>query len=253
MTDPALPVLGLGRLEGRGAIVTGAARGIGKAIAGRLAREGANVAGLDIDEAELRATTAEIDGHAVIANLRDPEAVDAAVQHAVEALGGLSIVVNNAGVARDAVVSELTLEDWDTVLELDLRSYFLMTKAALPALKETARAGRIINISSRAYLGNPGQANYSAAKAGVIGLTRALALELGRDQITVNAIAPGMIDTAFVRSHPKADAIIERAVKSTPLRRLGLPEDIAGAAAFLASDDAGYVTGDVLHVTGGRY
>lgn len=253
MTDPALPVLGLGRLEGRGAIVTGAARGIGKAIAGRLAREGANVAGLDIDEAELRATMAEIDGHAVTANLRDPEAVDAAVQHAVEALGGLSIVVNNAGVARDAVVSELTLEDWDTVLELDLRSYFLMTKAALPALKETARAGRIINISSRAYLGNPGQANYSAAKAGVIGLTRALALELGRDQITVNAIAPGMIDTAFVRSHPKADAIIERAVKSTPLRRLGLPEDIAGAAAFLASDDAGYVTGDVLHVTGGRY
>lgn len=253
MTDPALPVLGLGRLEGRGAIVTGAARGIGKAIAGRLAREGANVAGLDIDEAELRTTMAEIDGHAVTANLRDPEAVDAAVQHAVEALGGLSIVVNNAGVARDAVVSELTLEDWDTVLELDLRSYFLMTKAALPALKETARAGRIINISSRAYLGNPGQANYSAAKAGVIGLTRALALELGRDQITVNAIAPGMIDTAFVRSHPKADAIIERAVKSTPLRRLGLPEDIAGAAAFLASDDAGYVTGDVLHVTGGRY
>jgi 3-oxoacyl-[acyl-carrier protein] reductase len=242
-----------GRLAGRGAIVTGAARGIGRAIAVRLASEGASVAGVDIDEGELREAMTAIGGHAVAANLRDPDAVAAAVTEAVAALGGLSILVNNAGVARDAVVSELTLEDWDTVLELDLRSYFLMTKAALPALREAADGGRVINISSRAYLGNPGQANYSAAKAGVIGLTRALALELGRDQITVNAIAPGMIDTAFVRSHPKADAIIERAVKSTPLRRLGLPEDVAGVVAFLASDDAGYVTGDVLHVTGGRY
>ncbi len=242
-----------GRLQGRGAIVTGAARGIGRAIASRLTSEGARVVGVDIDEGALHATMSALGGFAVTANLRDPDAVAAAVQQATESLGGLSIVVNNAGVARDAPVAELTLEDWDTVLELDLRSYFLMTKAALPALRETNNAGRIINISSRAYLGNPGQANYSAAKAGVIGLTRALSLELGRDQITVNAIAPGMIDTAFVRSHPKADAIIERAVKSTPLRRLGLPEDIAGVAAFLASDDAGYVTGDVLHVTGGRY
>ena len=242
-----------GRLAGRGVIVTGAARGIGKAIAARLAREGAEVIGVDVDESELHQTMNGIGGAAVTADLRDPEAISAAVQKAVEALGGLSIVVNNAGVARDGLVGELTLEDWDAVLELDLRSYFLVTKAALPAIRETANAGRIINISSRAYLGNPGQANYSAAKAGVIGLTRALALELGRDQITVNAIAPGMIDTAFVRSHPKADAIIERAVKSTPLRRLGLPDDIAGAAAFLASDDAGYITGDVLHVTGGRY
>lgn len=253
MAEPQPAAGADGRLDGRGAIVTGAARGIGKAIAARLAREGAKVAGIDIDEAELQASMAEIGGEAVTTDLRDPDAISTAVHQAVQALGGLSIVVNNAGVARDGLVTELALEDWDAVLDLDLRSYFLMIKAALPGIRETARAGRIINVSSRAYLGNPGQANYSAAKAGVIGLTRALALELGRDQITVNAIAPGMIDTAFVRSHPRADAIIERAVKSTPLRRLGLPEDIAGAAAFLASDDAGYVTGDVLHVTGGRY
>jgi 3-oxoacyl-[acyl-carrier protein] reductase len=251
VVEPGAP--GTGRLDVRTAIVTGAARGIGKAIAERLTRDGAKVAGVDIDEAELSATMDSLSGYAVTANLRDPDAVAVAVQEAVAALGGLSIVVNNAGVARDGLISELTLEDWDTVLELDLRSYFLMSKAAVPALRETGVAGRIINISSRAYLGNPGQANYSAAKAGVIGLTRALSLELGRDQITVNAIAPGMIDTAFVRSHPKADAIIERAVKSTPLRRLGLPEDVAGVASFLASDDAAYITGDVLHVTGGRY
>jgi 3-oxoacyl-[acyl-carrier protein] reductase len=244
---------GAGRLHGRSAIVTGAARGIGKAIAERLTRDGATVAGIDIDEAELSATMGSLGGYAVTANLRDPDAVAVAVEEAVGALGGLNIVVNNAGVARDGLISELTLEDWDTVLDLDLRSYFLMSKAALPAIRATGVAGRIINVSSRAYLGNPGQANYSAAKAGVIGLTRALSLELGRDQITVNAIAPGMIDTAFVRSHPKADTIIERAVKSTPLRRLGLPEDVAGVASFLASDDAGYITGDVLHVTGGRY
>lgn len=233
--------------------MTGAARGIGRAIAERLAGEGATVAGIDIDADALGESMAAIGGRAVTANLRDPDAVADAVRRAVEALGGLSIVVNNAGVARDALIGELTLEDWDTVLELDLRSYFLMTQAALPAIRETANAGRIINISSRAYLGNPGQANYSAAKAGVIGLTRALSLELGRDQITVNAIAPGLIDTRFVRSHPKADAIVERAAKETPLRRIGLPEDVAGVAAFLASDDAGYITGDVLHVTGGRY
>jgi 3-oxoacyl-[acyl-carrier protein] reductase len=253
MDESGMATPGAGRLEGRAAIVTGAARGIGKAIASRLTRDGAKVAGVDIDEGELRETMSSLGGFAVTANLRDPDAVAAAVQDAVDALGGLNILVNNAGVARDGVIDELTLEDWDMVLDLDLRSYFLMSKAALPAIRDSGNAGRIINISSRAYLGNPGQANYSAAKAGVIGLTRALSLELGRDQITVNAIAPGMIDTAFVRSHPKADAIIERAVKSTPLRRLGLPEDVAGVAAFLASDDAGYITGDVLHVTGGRY
>jgi 3-oxoacyl-[acyl-carrier protein] reductase len=159
-------------LAGRGAVVTGAANGIGRAIASRLAADGATVAGVDIAEEALREVMASIGGHAVTANLRDPDGIDAAVEQAVSLLGGLSIVVNNAGVSRDAVIDELTLEDWDTVLELDLRSYFLMTKAALPALRETANAGRVINISSRAYLGNPGQANYSAAKAGVLGLTK---------------------------------------------------------------------------------
>jgi 3-oxoacyl-[acyl-carrier protein] reductase len=127
-----------------------------------------------------------------------------------------------------------------------------VAQAAIPFLQASAH-GRIVNVSSRAYLGNPGQANYSAAKAGVIGLTRALSLELGGDGITVNAVAPGMIDTDLVRSHPRADAVVERAIRSTPLRRIGTADDVAAAVSFLASDDASFVSGDVLHVTGGRY
>lgn len=249
--------LGGRRLEGRRALVTGAARGIGRAVAVRLAAEGADVAGIDLDTDALAETMELVRGHgrrgvAVACDLRDASQAAQAVRDAVGQLDGLDVVVNNAGVARDAPFDEMAIEDWDLVLDLDLRGYFVVAQAALPALRESGR-GRIVNVSSRAYLGNPGQANYSAAKAGVIGLTRALSLELGRDAITVNAVAPGMIDTDFVRSHPKADAIIERAVRATPLRRLGLPEDVAAAVAFLASEDASYVSGDVLHVTGGRY
>jgi len=212
------------------------------------------VAGLDRDAEELAETMGAFGAHgrAIACDLSHAGEATAGLGRAVAALGGLDILVNNAGIARDASLEDMELEDWDAVLDLDLRAYFVVAKAALPALRVSGR-GRIVNISSRSYLGNRGQANYSAAKAGVIGLTRALALELGPDGITVNAVAPGMIDTDLVRRHPRAEAIVERAVKATPLRRIGTPEDVAGAVAFLASDDASYVSGDVIHVTGGRY
>jgi 3-oxoacyl-[acyl-carrier protein] reductase len=188
----------------------------------------------------------------IVMDVRDDSTVQSGVASAAKALGGLDVLVNNAGIVRDRRLDEMTNEDWDLVLEIDLRGCFLVARAALPLLRESA-AARIINISSRAYLGNPGQANYAAAKAGVIGLTRALSLELGPEGITVNAVAPGMIDTPLVRDHPKSEAIVARALKATPIKRLGTSEDVAAAVAFLASADAGYISGDVLHISGGRY
>jgi len=243
-------------LAGRRALVTGGARGLGRAIAERLAVEGVAVAIADIDAEAGRSAAAGMQGvakvHAFSVDVRDPASVEAGVATATSALGGLDILVNNAGVARDRRLEELEVADWDAVLEIGLRGYYLCARAALDSLRRSSH-GRIVNISSRAYLGNPGQANYSAAKAGVLGLTRALAMELGRHGVTVNAVAPGMIDTPLVRDHPKAAAIIERAVRATPVGRIGHPDDVAAAVAFLASDDAAYVSGEVLHVTGGRY
>jgi 3-oxoacyl-[acyl-carrier protein] reductase len=184
--------------------------------------------------------------------VRDSASVATAVQRAAEELQVLDILVNNAGVVRDGRIEGMSDEDWDTVLDIDLRGYFVCARAMLAQLR--ARGwGRIVNISSRAYLGNPGQANYSAAKAGVVGMTRALSMELARDGITVNAVAPGAIDTALIRNHPRAGEIIERAIKAQPVKRLGTPEDVAAAVAFLCSDDAGFISGDVLHVSGGRF
>lgn len=241
-------------LSGRRAVVTGAARGIGFAIAERLLAEGVAVALADVDRAAAEAAAARLDSCPLPLELdvSDPASVDAGLGTAVDRLGGLDILVNNVGILRDRRLEEMSDTDWSAVLEVGLGGAFHCARAALGALR-TSPAGRIINISSRAHLGNPGQANYSAAKAGLIGLTRALAMELGRDGISVNAVAPGMIATDLVLSHPKAEALIERAVKATPLRRVGEPADVAGAVAFLASDDGAYVSGEVLHVTGGRY
>ena len=241
-------------LAGRRALVTGAASGIGRAVAARLVADGVRVAVGDIDADACRATAGALGERAVPVELdvSASASASAGVEHAVALLGGLDILVNNAGIARDKRLGSMTDADWRQVLEVDLSGCFYCARAALDPLTRS-RAGRIVNVSSRAHLGNPGQANYSAAKAGVIGLTRALSKELGPAGIAVNAVAPGMIDTPLVRMHPKSEAIIRRAAETTPLGRIGVPAEVAAAVAFLASDDASYISGEVLHVTGGRY
>jgi 3-oxoacyl-[acyl-carrier protein] reductase len=174
------------------------------------------------------------------------------VERAMAEFGGVHILVNNAGLTRDMRITKMLEADWDIVVDVILKGAFLCTKAVIPQMTEQ-KWGRVINISSRAHLGNPGQANYSAAKAGLIGFTRAMSLEAGRNFITVNAVAPGIINTAMIRSLPHWDKIRENAEKTTPIPRVGEPEDIADAVAYLASERAGYISGDVLHVTGGRY
>lgn len=244
-------------LSGKTAIVTGAGSGIGAAVATRLAEEGANVVVSDIDRdsAEARATQIREAGGtalAIRADVVNADEVAAMVAQTVEAFGTVHILVNNAGLARDGRITKMSEGDWDLVVDVGLKGAFQCTKAVLPHMNEQ-KWGRIISMSSRAHLGNPGQANYSAVKAGLIGFTKAMALENGRNFITANAVAPGMIDTPFVRSHPKFEMIRDNAIKTTPIPCIGLPEDVADAVAFLASERASYITGDVLHVTGGRY
>lgn len=244
-------------LAGKTAIVTGAGSGIGAAIAARLAEEGAHVVVSDINHeaAEAQASAIRNSGCQAIANTADVVKADdaaAMVQAAVDAFGGVHILVNNAGLARDTRITKMSEDDWDLVLDVVLKGTFQCTKAVLPHMSEQ-KWGRIVNMSSRAHLGNPGQANYSAAKAGLIGFTKSQALENGRNFITVNAVAPGMIDTPFVRGHPQFEKIRDNAVKTTPIPRIGEASDVADAVAFLVSERASYITGDVLHVTGGRY
>ena len=174
------------------------------------------------------------------------------VAEVVAEFGTVHILVNNAGLARDGRITKMSEADWDLVVDVGLKGAFQCTKAVLPHMIGQ-KWGRIVNMSSRAHLGNPGQANYSAAKAGLIGFTKAMALENGRELITVNAVAPGMIDTPFVRGHPQFEKIRDNAVKTTPIPRIGEPDDVADAVLFLVSERASYITGEVLHVTGGRY
>ena len=244
-------------LNGKVAIVTGSARGLGAATARRLALEGAKVVITDIDRDAPAATAAALqaEGFAAIGIVCDiTKAAEVAhlVAETIAAFGGIHILVNNAGFPRDTVLTKMSEDDWDKVIEVILKGSFLTSKAVMPYLIEQ-QWGRIVNISSRAYLGNPGQANYSAAKAGILGMTRALALEEGRYNITVNAVAPGFIETDAVKSLGHFEKIRESAIKNTPLRRTGQPEDIADAVAFLASARAAFITGETLHVTGGRY
>lgn len=244
------------RLQGKVALVTGSGRGIGRATAIRLAREGAAVAVNFKASRESATETLRLIGEAgakgalVQGDVSVPEEADRVVKEALGLGGGkLDIVVNNAGITRDNLLVRMTLEEWDAVLDLNLRGAFLVTKAALrPMMRQ--RGGRIVNIASIAGLtGNAGQANYSAAKAGLIAFTRTVAREMASRNITANAVAPGFIPTELTAPLPQSvkDAILAQ----VPLGRFGTPEDVAAAVAFLVSDDAAYITGQVLVVDGG--
>jgi 3-oxoacyl-[acyl-carrier protein] reductase len=238
-------------------LVTGAARGIGKAIAARLGGEGWSVLVADLDGDAATAAATELEDAGLVAtgarlDVSDSEAVATLVERVADELPPILGLVNNAGVLRDGRLTEMSDEDFRLVLDVVLFGAFYTSRAVAPAMIE-AGYGRIVNIASRAYLGNPGQANYSAAKAGLVGMTKALAKELGRHQITVNAVAPGMTETEMVLSHPKSAEIIERAAKANSIRRIGAPDDIAAAVSYLFSDGASFLTGDVLHVSGGRF
>lgn len=244
----------------RTALVTGAARGIGAATARRLAADGYQVAVLDLREADAEATAAAIreTGGAALAlgaDVADEEAVTAAVARVADELGPPTVLVNNAGILRDNLLFKMSADDWDAVLSVHLRGAFLVSRAVQQHQVE-ARWGRVVNLSSTSALGNRGQANYAAAKAGMQGFTKTLAIELGPFGVTVNAVAPGVIETDMMRAVaertgvPYAD-LLAAAAKEVPVRRVGQPEDVAAAVSFFCSEDASYVSGQVLYVAGG--
>jgi 3-oxoacyl-[acyl-carrier protein] reductase len=237
-------------LEGKVTLVTGASRGIGRAIAVELARQGAKVVGTATTEQGAQAITAAgLNGR--VLNVKDAAQTDALVAAVQKEFGDIAILVNNAAVTRDNLALRMKDADWDEVMDTNLKPVFRLSRAVMRGMMK-ARWGRIINITSVVgAAGNPGQANYAAAKAGVVGMAKSLARELGSRNITVNCVAPGFIDTDMTRalSDEQKGALLAQ----IPLGRLGQPEDVASAVAFLASPAAAYVTGTVLHVNGGMY
>jgi 3-oxoacyl-[acyl-carrier protein] reductase len=243
------------------ALVTGAGQGIGAAVARRLGAGGALVGVLDMNRETSKAIADEIvsgGGRAVslVADVSDREQVQTAVESVVRHFGGLHILVNNAGVIRDNLLFKMTDDDWSTVMNVHLRGAFVCSQIA-QAHMVAAKYGRIVNMSSASALGNRGQANYSAAKAGLQGLARTLAIELGPFGVTVNAIAPGFIETPMTkataeRTGTTIEALRERVASVVPVRRGGTPEDVANAVAFFAAEESGYITGQVIYVDGGR-
>jgi 3-oxoacyl-[acyl-carrier protein] reductase len=237
------------------ALVTGASRGIGRAIAQELASRGFRVIGTATSDAGAQAITEALAGHSgckgVKLDVNDGAGVTALIDGIVKEYGGVHVLVNNAGITRDGLAMRMKDDDWDAVHDTNLKSVFRMSREVMrPMMKQ--RFGRIINITSVVGAsGNPGQANYAAAKAGVAGMTRALARELGSRNITVNCVAPGFIETDMTDVLPEAQKAA--LLQQIPLNRLGKPEEIAQAVAFLASREAGYITGTELHVNGGMY
>ncbi|MBO9524092.1 MAG: 3-oxoacyl-ACP reductase FabG [Nocardioidaceae bacterium] len=251
----------MGRYQGRVAVITGAARGIGLGIATRLAEEGASVAVLDLDEAGAEEAARSLPlapGAKAVglgADIADGASVETAVGRVVAELGGVHVLVNNAGVTRDNLVFKMTEDDWDLVMRVHLRGAFLMTKAVQAHFVEQ-RYGKVLNLSSTSALGKRGQANYAAAKMGVQGLTRSLGIELGPFGVNVNAIAPGfvvteMTDATAARLGMGVEEFRRLGAERNPVGRVGHPEDIAAAVAFLCSDEASYITGQTLYVDGG--
>ncbi|WKG11962.1 3-oxoacyl-ACP reductase FabG [Nocardia sp. PE-7] len=242
------------------AIVTGAARGIGAAVARRLAADGFAVAVIDLDEAAGKPVVDQIEaagGRAIAigADVADEAAVDAAVERVTADLGAPTVLVNNAGVLRDNLIFKMTADDWDTVMNVHLRGSFLMTRAVQKHMTK-AGFGRIVNLSSTSALGNRGQANYAAAKAGLQGFTKTLAFELGKFGVTANAIAPGFIETEMTAATAARVGVAFEDFKAgaaaeIPVARTGVPDDIAHAVSFFVSEGAGFVSGQVLYVAGG--
>jgi 3-oxoacyl-[acyl-carrier protein] reductase len=238
------------------AMVTGATRGIGKAVALALGKVGATVIGTSTTAEGAAAISAylkaeSINGQGYVLNVTDAAQVETLIKTVSEEFGDISILVNNAGITRDSLLMRMQEKDWDAVINTDLSSVFRLSKAVLRGMMK-ARRGRIINISSVVgSVGNPGQANYCAAKAGIFGFTKSLAREIGSRNITVNSVAPGFIDTDMTRSLSEEQRLAM--INQVPLQRLGTAEDIAQAVVFLASPTAAYITGETLHVNGGMH
>tara|TARA_R110000823_G_scaffold55161_2_gene134838 strand:- start:8948 stop:9700 length:753 start_codon:yes stop_codon:yes gene_type:complete len=244
-------------IVGKVAMVTGAGRGIGAETARTLAQEGAKlvVADIDLTAAEQVAREVVSMGHHAIAvrcDVCDEEDVQRAVMAAVDAFDGVDILVNNAGFTKDRYLTKMTELEWDSVVDVVLKGAFHCSRAVLPGMMER-KWGRIVNISSRSVFGNPGQTNYSAAKLGLIGFTRALSLEQAKFGITVNAVAPGFVETVMMKSLPAYPKLKELALAKNPVGFLGEPSDIASAVSYMASEQARYITGVTLYVTGGRF
>ncbi|TDD03735.1 SDR family oxidoreductase [Saccharopolyspora terrae] len=247
-------------VESRVAIVTGAARGIGAATAKRLAEDGFAVGVIDLDEKACGDTVSAIEAGggkalAIGANVADAEQVQAAVDRVAAELGAPTVLVNNAGVLRDNMLFKMSEDDWDTVMNVHLRGSFLMARAVQKHMVE-AKWGRIVNLSSTSALGNRGQANYSTAKAGLQGLTKTLAIELGKFGITANAIAPGFIATDMTKATAERvgmsfEDFTTAAISQIPVARAGKPEDIANTVSFFADERSGFVSGQVIYVAGG--
>jgi 3-oxoacyl-[acyl-carrier protein] reductase len=247
------------QLQGKVALVTGASRGIGQAIALHLAQAGATVIGTSTSEGGAAAVTQTLQksaniahsGRGMVLNVTDVGACDQIIDHIVKEFGSLDILVNNAGITQDQLAMRMKDEDWDQVIQTNLSAVFRLSRAVLRPMMR-AKGGRIIHVTSIVgHMGNPGQVNYAAAKAGVAGMSRSLAREIGSRNITVNCVAPGFIDTDMTRALSEEQ---QNALKGNiPLGRLGTADDVANAVVFLASEQAGYVTGTTLHVNGGLY
>lgn len=240
------------KLQGKTAIVTGAARGLGKGIARQLVEEGANVVVADVDLEEAKKSAGEMTGGGKAAgckcNVADREDVEAMFAFAEKTFGPVDIIVNNAGINRDGMLHKMTLDQWDQVIAVNLTGTFHCTQLAAKSMRERG-SGRIINIASASWLGNIGQANYAASKAGVVGLTKTAARELASKGVTANAICPGFIETDMTRGVP--EKVWDIMISKIPMGRAGQPADVAALVAFLASDAAAYITGEVMNVGGG--
>jgi 3-oxoacyl-[acyl-carrier protein] reductase len=244
-------------LQGKVVLVTGAGRGIGRVTALMFAAEGARVGILDLDGEQAAVVEREVQaqgGQAVgfACDVTDASQVELAVARVVQALGPIGILVNNAGISRDRTLLKMPEDDWDLVLNVNLKGMFHCCRAVLPGMKQN-RWGRVINLSSRSMFGNPGQTAYSASKLGVVGFTRSLSLEQARNGITVNAVAPGFVETEGMQALPTYPSLKETATGKNPVGFLGEPKDIAAPVLFLASDQARYITGTTMFVTGGRF